>query len=221
MISRGSRPAPKMPILNPSGSAPTSSKKKIRLCFWLLTLLILIETGALVFLFLTRPASPYQSLIPAESVSVIYFNQSSLTELTKSLQESQSDWPPLAYFKQIIEGFSDKANLKITELQPLFADKMALIWLPGTDNPSPQWLWLATRKLADAEFEATLEKAQKNLKQNFNLLSEVYRQNTIITIKPLNQDYSNLYFTRLKNLFLLSNNVQAIKNTIDKALKNF
>lgn len=201
--------------LNKNGSTTTRPARRIRFYVWLLLLLVLVESGMIVFFFLTKTAAPYQSLMPTESVSVIYFNQSSLANLI----ESQSDWPPLAYFKQIIEGFSDKAGLKIVELQPLFMEKMVLVLLPEPDKASPQWLLLATQKITDAEFEANLEKAQKNLKQNFNLISEVYRQNTIITIKPLNQDYNNLYFTRLKNLFLLSNDVQTIKNTIDKALK--
>ena len=219
VVSQDNQSGPRMPNLNQSNSAPALAKKrKVRLFLWFLFILVLIEASIIVFILLTRPVTPYQSLIPAESVLTIYFNPSSLGELTKSLNESQYSWLPFTSLNQSLEGFFNQANLKISELQPLFKDQMVLILLPKSANLSFRWLLIATKKVGDAEFESQLEKGEKNLKQNFNLVSEVYRQTTVTMIKPLNQG-NELYFAHFKNLFLLSNEVQTLKSTVDKALK--
>lgn len=205
--------------LNQDGSTVARPAKKACFYVWLLVLLALIEGGIIVFSFLTKTPVPYQSLIPADSISVIYFNQSYLADLAKSLKGNQYGWPPLSSFSQDLEQFFKQANLSTNDLQPLFEAQMALILLAGANDNPLQWLLIATKKIEESEFEFFLDKAQKNLKQNFDLRADVYRQTTITIVKSLNQSYKNLYFAHLKNLFLLSNNADIIKSTIDKALK--
>jgi len=210
-------PKPSNSIQN--GSVPASYKRKAHFKIWFLLILIIIESSFIAFFFLTRPVNPYQALIPTQTVSTIYFNQSLLANLANSLKESQYDWPPLTSFNQDLERFFNQADLKMGELQPLFENQMALILLPKTDKIPIRWLLIATKRVNEDEFGSFLDQAEKKLKQNFNLVAEVYRQTDITTIKPLNQGYQSFYFAHLKNLFLLSNDAQTIKETIDKALK--
>jgi len=212
------------PISKPSNSIQNDSallnyKRKVRFKIWLLLILIIIEGGLLAFLFLMKPVNPYQALIPTQTVSTIYFNQSLLAGLANSLKENQYNWPPLISFNQDLERFFNQADLKIGELQPLFEDQMALILLPKTDGIPIRWVLIATKRVDEGEFGFFLDQTEKKLKQNFNLVAEVYRQTDITTIKPLNQGYQNFYFAHLKNLFLLSNDAQALKDTVDKVLK--
>jgi len=210
-------PKPSNSIQN--DSALLNYKRKARFKIWLLLILIIIEGGLLAFLFLTRPANPYQNLVPIQTVSTIYFYQSLLADLANSLKENQYGWPSLISFNQDLERFFNQADLKIGELQPLFEDQMALILLTKTDEISIRWLLIATKKVSEGQFGSSLDQIEKKLKQNFNLVAEVYRQTDITTIKPLNQGYQNFYFAHLKNLFLLSNDAQALKDTVDKVLK--
>ena len=212
------------PMPKPSNSIQNDSalaiyKRKVRFKIWLLLILIIIEGSFIAFFFLTRPVNPYQALIPTQTVSTIYFNQPLLSNLANSLKESQYDWPPLTSFNQDLERFFNQADLKMGDLQPLFEDQMALILLPKTDEIPIRWVLIATKRVGEGEFGSFLDQAEKKLKQNFNLVAEVYRQTDITTIKPLNQGYQNFYFAHLKNFFLLSNDAQALKDTLDKALK--
>lgn len=200
-------------------SALLNYKRKVRFKVWFLLILIIAESSFIVFFFLTQPVNPHQALIPTQTVSTIYFNQSLLANLANSLKESQYNWPPLTSFNQDLERFFSQADLKMGELQPLFEDQMVLILLTKTDEIPIRWLLVATKRVSENEFGSFLDQAEKKLKQNFNLIAEVYRQTDITTIKPLNQGYQNYYYAHLKNYFLLSNDAQALKETIDKALK--
>jgi len=200
-------------------SALVNFKRKVRFKVWFLLILILVESSFIAFFFLTRPVNPYQNLIGTQTVSTIYFNQSLLADLANSLKESQYGWPPLTSFNQDLERFFNQADLKIGELRPLFEDQMVLILLPKTDEIPVRWLLIATKKASDSEFVSFLDQTEKKLKQNFNLVAEVYRQTDITTIKPLNQGYQNFYFAHLKSFFLLSNDAQALEDTVDKVLK--
>jgi len=121
--------------------------------------------------------------------------------------------------EQYLSDFMAKNNLDMVEIGSLFEDKMALILLPTESSGKPQWLYLAVIKKSPAEVSPIIDDAEKNLKQNYNLISDVYRQIEITQIKPLDEDSIGVFFAQPGNLFILSNDNQTIKNTIDKALK--
>lgn len=206
--NRSPRPA------NGHTGAPVRSKKRV--LFWLLLILIIIEAGIIAYLYISNTTPAYYSLIPKNSISVIYFNQSSLRDLIGG----RPDWAPLISAEQIFSDFLNKNGLSADEITSILEDKMALVWLPaaGQDSP-PEWLFLATLNKSPAEASSIIEKAEKSLKQNFNLNSETYRQIEITQIEPLSQSYSGFYFAQPENLFILSNDDQTIKSTVDKALK--
>jgi len=95
---------------------------------------------------------------------------------------------------------------------------MALAVLPELINSSPQWLFLATIKTDSIALQSALEKIEKNLKQNFNFVSQDYRQIRLAEIKPLSQNSPGVFYSLIKKTFILSNSEAAIKNAINKKL---
>ncbi len=202
-----------------NGKKDNFSKPKKGLFFWLLLVFALIEASAIVYLFLTNITPPFYSLIPQDSVSTIYFSQSSLSSLTKSLKNSGFGWAPFNLAEQNVSDFFTKNNLNINEVKSMLEDKMAFILLSSNQQNRPQWLFLANLKKSLPEAATIIEKTKKNLKQNFNLVSEMYRQIEIIEIKDLNKNSNGIYFAQPNNLLILSSDITALKNTIDRSIK--
>jgi len=202
-------------------SEKTIVKKKSRryLLFWILLGLVVVEAGIIAYFYSVKQTARYQSLIPDNAISAIYFNYSELNNLTNLLEKKQYNWPPFTLFKQSLADFFSKANININQIQPLFADQMVLTILPSSDDGYIKWILIATQNVNDNAFKTYLDQIGKNLKQNFNLTPDIYRQTTITEIKSLNQNYKPLYMANLKNLFILSDNADATKSLMDKILR--
>jgi hypothetical protein len=89
----------------------------------------------------------------------------------------------------------------------------------STSSSSPNWLAMATVKINNEQFDQLRDQAEKALKQNYNLIFEMYRQIKITQVKSLNQQQSTLYFAKINNYFFLTNNLESLKETIDKVIK--
>ncbi|MBU1102430.1 hypothetical protein KJ853_02125 [Patescibacteria group bacterium] len=194
-------------------------KKQRRFYAWFLLLLILLEAGIIIYAFFSRPALPYKNLIPDNAAATIYLNQPSLANLTKSLKDAQFVWPAFDDAQKSFSAFYSRAGLNLNELLMAFENQIVLVLLPETEGSLPRWLALATAKTGQAGLETKIRNAQNALKQNFNLSSEVYRQIEITKIKPLEQNRATLYFAQVKNSFFLTNNLDLLQDTIDKAIK--
>ena len=198
--------------------AAAKIKFRRNLFFWILLALVLVEAGAIAYILILKPASRYQPLIPADAVSTIYFNYSGLNDLANSLVNKQSAWPPFVSLAQNLADFFNRADIKASDIKPLFEDQMAFVFLPSL-NDSAKWILMATQKISDNQFKLQMDQIEKKLKQNFNLTQEIYRQITITEVKPLNQNYRSFYLAYLKNLFIFSNDTSVAKNIIDKILR--
>lgn len=195
------------------------SKPGRKFLLWLVIIIAIFEAGIISFLLLYNTDDHFEPLIPNESVSVIYFKQSSLGSLTRSLNDRESNRLPINLEPQIFFDFMDKNNLDANQIKSFIKDEMALILLTGNDQANPRWLLLGGLNESSANFKIVLENAAKSLKRDFNLISEIYRQIEIIQAKPLDKDHPGAYFAQPKNLFILGNDPKAIKEVIDKALE--
>jgi hypothetical protein len=205
--------------LSQNGKKISQLKPKRGLFFWLLIVFAFIEAGGIAYLFLTNVTPPFYYLIPQDSASTIYFSQSSINSLTKSLKDSHFDWAPFNITEKGFSDFLTRNNLNLTDINSILEDKMVLILLPASQQGGLRWLFLANIKKSLPDVLTVTEKTKKNLKQNFNLTSEMYRQIEIIEIKNFNQNSNGIYFALPNNLLILSNNITALKNTIDRSVK--
>ena len=191
---------------------------KKRWLILLLMIIVLAEASWLAFLLFIKTAPPYQSLIPKNTVSFTYFNQSQLKELTSSLKNQNYQWPFSTDAPEILGQFLSKNGLNLDAISSLFKNQIALIILD--DNQPPlKWLVIAEKNAQDQEFTGQLNQAEKNLKQNFNLSSDSYRQIKISQIKRLDQNPNSFYYVQISDYFLLSNHLDTLKSTIDKIIR--
>ena len=192
-----------------------------RLTRWLiliLTAVVIVEAGALIGFFIVKPPLPYNNLMPTKTAAVAYFEQTTLRNITKTLQDNQYAWPPFIWSGETIKGLLTQN--KIDSLDPLldlFEDKITLAILPKV-SLQPTWLLFAAKKASDETWQTTISQTETALKQNFNLVSEDYRQTTITQIKQLNQTQASLFYVLVQNYFLASNDLDVLKETIDRAI---
>ena len=178
---------------------------------WLLLAFALIEAGGLVWLYLAKPISPYFKLIPPSAVVSSYFDQTSLIEILKS----NASWPPITRGSGELKSWLARTKLDRPEqILKLFNDQMAL----AIDRNST-WLILATVKVSSDVFQQAQDTAEQSLKQNYNLISDSYRQIAITQVKPLNQEEGRLFYAKVQGYFILANDSALIKTTIDKIIK--
>jgi len=209
---------PETPSAKTVNQPPPVIKKKQpgRPLFWLLILLVVILAAGLAAVLFFRPAPPYQNFIPSDAAAVFYFNQARLVSSARTLNETGFNWPPFVWFKNTWNEFLTENKLEAAQISGLFDEPMALVWLPDT-NRQINWLFLATKKGGDGPVVA-LNQIESRLKQNYNLVADVYRQTAVTEIKPLGQDRLHLYYAQIKNYFLVSNSVDSLKETIDRII---
>ncbi len=197
--------------------APQIIKKNFnKRVFWLPISSILILVGTLaVFLFL-KPALPYANLIPSR-VPVFYFNQGDMANLTGVLVKNNYAWPPFIWLKDSWQKLLADNKLEIKQISPLFKESMALVW-PQSSASGPVWLLLAMKQASDNAFGTALEQMEKQLEQNYNLVLDTYRQIKIIGIKALAKNQPDIFYAQIKNYFLISNNSDFLKETLNKAI---
>ena len=210
------RPAKNILNLNSSPARP-SSNNRLKKYLWLLLVLVIAEGAAIAWLYFLKPVSPYQKLLPPDAIASSYFNQVSLVNLIKSQKATNPAWPLLAWGDEALKSFLSQAKIeKPEQILALFSDPTALVILPQETKTKPTWLVLASIKASVDVFSRSRDQAEQSLKQNFNLASELYRQIKVSQIQPLSQDKNSLFYARVNDYFVLTNNKSLIKETIDK-----
>ena len=215
-IRRSPKEHPESPnVLNlneQSGAGqPKNSLKKY---LWLLAVIVLAEALTIGFFYLKQPTSPYFKIIPKNIIAVSYFNQTELNDLLKSIRE-------LPAIKLTKEGMRE--TLSKTKIEPneeilkIFQDQMAFVVLPE-NGKSLNWMLLAQIRVGNEQSSALKEKTEKQLKQNYNLTNESYRQVEIIKIQNLDQGPNKLYYSLIKNYFILTSDIGSLKESIDQII---
>jgi len=201
------------PVKRPGGGG-------IKKVAWLLLAIALLEGAAIAWLYLQKPVSPYQKLVPSNAVASTYFDQQTLLNLIKTQRSVDPVWPLLDWGESALKGFMAQAKINQPEqLLAAFDDQMALAILPQVTGTKPTWLILASVKAPDNAFSQVRDQIEQNLKQNFNLISALYRQINISQIQPLSQGKSSLFYAQASGYFILTNNESLIKETIDRIIK--
>lgn len=201
----------------PLAKTPTNGLKKY---LWLLLILVAAQAAAIAWLYLLKPISPYQKLLPPNAVATAYFNQNTLLNLTKSQLSADSAWPPLAWGEAALKNFLSQNKIEGPEqILALFADQMALAILPQTGQNNPPWLILSLIKVPGDQFSRSRDQIEQALKQNYNLTSEPYRQIKISQVQPLKDNKLSLLYAEANGYFILANSKELIKTILDRIIK--
>ena len=197
--------------LNVSPAKPLP-KNHLKKYLWPLLILVVVQSLTIAWLYLLKPISPYFKLLPRNTIVSSYFNQNRLIELLKN---DPANWPPITWGSGELKTWLAKTKIEQPQqILKLFDDQMAL-----TINPSATWLILATIKVPDKVFQQARETAEQSLKQNYNLVNESYRQVAITQVKPLDQKQGSIFYGQARGYFILANNSNVIKETVDKIIR--
>jgi virulence-associated protein VagC len=171
----------------------------------------LAESLIIAFFYYKQPDSPYLKIIPKKIIAASYFDQTELSGLLKSIDLL----PAVQLAKEDLKNVLNKAKIEFGgEILKIFKDQMALVILPN-NGKSLSWMILAQNKEGSEQISIIKERTEKQLKQNYNLTNEDYRQIQITKIQNLEQGPDNLYYASIKNYFILTNNLDSLKGSVD------
>ncbi len=204
----------------PAAPAPPKRSRMVKSWVWWLLAAILAEALTLGYFLVWPPdCSPYENLLPQEVAGVFYFKHPALTSLAENLTTQNYAWPPLVWAHEKAVSLLSKAPPGLAEqIAEYFQDDAVMVILPGDAVP-PNWLVLARQRVGEGKITAALTELKNDLKQDFNILEETYRYLTIIQIKPLNQENDGYFLVLAQQYFLLSNQRDLIKSTLDKIIE--
>lgn len=198
-------------------SIPAKNRKIWKKICWLIFLFFLIETVYLGFTFWKKSAS-LEKLLPQNAALTVSLNQTEVKSLISNLQAKNYLWPALGEAAKNINQFLKENNLDLARAPEIFGNQITLSLLANAPD-SFEWLTLTTIRISPGELERDLTSVQKNLKNNFNIVSESYRQTEIVQIKNLINSSRNIFYSQIKNYFLAGSSQEIIEKTIDQVLK--
>jgi hypothetical protein len=197
-------------VLNLNEQPGKKPKNTLKKYVWLLAAIILAESLTIAFFYYKQPDSPYFKLVPKNIIAVSYFDQTELSSLLKSID----NLPTVQLAEEEIKNVLNKAKIEFgAEVLKVFKDQMAFIVLPN-NGKILSWMILAQNKESQEQINLIKERTEKQLKQNYNLTNEDYRQIQITKIQNLEQGSNNLYYASVKNYFILTNNFDSLKESI-------
>jgi len=209
--------SPNVLDLNNSNNKPP--KNPLRKYIWLLLALLATEALVIAAIYFKQPSSPYLKLFPSGLIATSYFNHSQITGLFKSLKEQGYNLSLFNWNENEFKGLLAKAKIESTDqILSLFQDQAALVVLPASGQHF-NWMIFASVKVSGNQFTEAKEKTERAIKQNFNIIDENYRQIEIAKVQNLDQGPNSLYYTKVNNYFIASNDLDHLKEAIDAAIK--
>ncbi len=217
----GQNSAPPANLLNLNEPpAPRSAWHRVKKYLWLAALvLILVESGVLAWFYFGRPVLPYYQFLPENPTAVAYLDLSSAGKLAISLKTASPDWPPASWGDKTWQELLNQTKLgSAADLLKLFQDKITLAAVSTAENQPPSWLLVGKLRVTPEAFSQAQATAEKNLKLNYNLVAESYRQIKITQVNALNSNQNNLFYAQANNFFVLANSDSLLKATLDKII---
>lgn len=207
-------------ILNLNGQSNNKpSKNPLKKYIWLLLVLIATEALVIAAIYLKQPSSPYLKLFPSGLIATSYFNHSQISSLFKSLKERGYNLSLFNWTESEFKDLLGKAKVESTDtILSLFQDQAALVLLPASGQ-NLNWMIFASIKVSSDQFNEAKNKTERAIKQNFNITNENYRQIQITKVQNLDQSPNSLYYTRVNDYFIATNNLDRLKEAINSAIK--
>ncbi|MFH1460842.1 MAG: hypothetical protein ABIF84_00230 [Patescibacteria group bacterium] len=181
----------------------------------------MITTEALIItaIYFKQPSSPYLKLFPSGLIATSYFNHSQISSLFKSLKEQGYNLSLFNWTESEVKDLLAKAKIESAEtILSLFQDQAALVLLPASGQHL-NWMVFASIKVSGDQFNEAKSKTERAVKQNFNITNENYRQIQITKIQNLDQGPTSLYYTKVNDYFMVTNDLDYLKEAIDLAIK--
>jgi hypothetical protein len=205
-------------ILDLNNQLNKQPQNPLKKYIWLLLLLLAGEALIIAAIYFKQPSSPYLKLFPSNLVATSYFNRSQIGDLFQSLKDRGDNLTIFNWKRSELQGLLAKAKIESpSEILNLFEDQTALILLPASGQ-NLNWMIFSSIKVRADQFSEAQEKTERAIKQNFNITDESYRQITITKIQNLDQGPAALYYAKVKNYFIATNNLDRLKESIDLAL---
>jgi len=198
---------------------PQKPVQKNKIKAWLFLIIGIFLTGAIISVFFFfQKTNGLEKILPKDPAAVIVFEKDRIKNIFLNLEQNGWLWSPFEDLKKTGSDFLTRNQIDFQKTFEAFEGKMALgLFKDASDNL--EWLAVAEIRIGSNDFERQLTEIKRNLKQNFNLFSETYRQTEIWQIENLSGQNPPIFFAKTKNYFLAGTNQEIIKQAIDRILK--
>jgi len=194
-------------------------KNPLKKYIWLLLVLLATEALVIAAIYFKQPSSPYLKLFPNGLIATSYFNHSQISNLFKTLKEQGYNLSLFNWTENEFKNLLAKAKIESPAIiLSLFQNQVALVLLPASGQHL-NWMIFASTKVNGDQFNEAKDKIERAIKQNFNIINENYRQIQITKIQNLDQGPNSLYYAKVNNYFIATNDLDHLKEAIDSAIK--
>ncbi len=217
---KANEPNPESPnVLDLNNQPNKPPKNPLKKYIWLLLILLASETLIIAAIYFKQPSSPYLKLFPSNLIATSYFYHSQISSLFKSLKEQGYNLSLFNWTENEFKSLLAKAKIESADaILSLFQDQAALVLLPASGQHL-NWMIFASVKVGGDQFNETKNKTERAIKQNFNIIDENYRQIQITKIRNLDQGPNSLYYAKVNDYFMATNDLDRLKEAIDLAIK--
>lgn len=185
---------------------------------WIVLVLIgaILTYSANWFLNPSKKA-PLTDIIPQEAIAFGLIDQESF--YSQILPFEQSIQGQSSFYKWLSAKIEEKLNQNSLDfqkdIQPLFRKQLGIaLFPPESEEPFP-FIIILQKQAASVQINRILSQIEPELKKDFHLFHQIYRQVKIIILKPLSPSASNYYYSQIENYLVISNSTNWLEKTID------
>jgi len=182
-------------------------KKRLFLVFLIVVILILLIK---IFFFAPKEEISLNKLIPQEAAIFSLIEQRVLVEGT--------NYP---FNQDILNKFNHylgQANLDLAkDILPLFQEPVAFASLSANLE---SFILLLQKQAAPEQIEPILKRLEQALKNDYQFSYQIYRQNKIIILKPLEPDGLPIYYSQIEDYLMMSNSLEWMEQVIDLIIQS-
>jgi hypothetical protein len=159
-------------------------------------------------------------LINQDSVAFALFDKEAIANQIVLLAPDQQK-------KYLFQDWASTTNVYLSktgldfkkDILDLFKKDIGLgIYKANDETPFP-FVIILEKHAASTQINSVLNLFSQQFKSDFDLSDEIYRQNRITILKPINGQKS-IYYSPVGDYFLISDSLSYLKKTIDKIIKN-
>lgn len=207
-------------------SQPISEKKQPskKWMFMGVILMVITFVGFFILSFLAPQRSAFNDIVSDEAVVFSVIDQKALYDQASPLYSSITNnnlyiQPALIklnnYLSQNDLGFKE-------DILPFFKKDIAFVIMPRNSETHFPFLVLLEKENSLGNMSRFLDKIEINLKEDYNLTYQIYRQIKIITLDPLYSAQPSApkkyVYAQVEEYFILSNSQASMENVINNII---
>lgn len=184
--------------------------------------LALIVLASLIIWLLSRSRPIlFIEIIPQEKTALAIVNQEAL--YNQILPFYQNLWPQSSFY----QGLIDETNNYLTRLGldfskdilPLFKEESVIASFPAESGQAFPFIIILQKQGSSAKIDQILSRLEQELKKDFYLSFQVYRQIKITDLKPLSFGSADYFYSQTEKYLIIGNSLRSLEKTVDLIIR--